>query len=219
VRGAGAGLLRLGSPLLLAFLELGHPRGTAADLAALIPIADWWLLLHLLQLPLFWLVAWSVADLLRGTRCSFTTLNRLALLVFAASVTVLDALAGIATGLLAHTAAGWPAEQQTLAARQLQALLSGPLIGTRWSLLDLLVASSWLVGLWAAACALASARRSVVACGLLAASGLALWYGGHATPFGPIAFGSTFVARLVDASAGPSWAPVARRSRKASAQG
>jgi hypothetical protein len=219
MRRRGAGLLQLSPPLLLAVLELGHPHGTAADLAALIPIADWWLLLHLLQLPLLWLVAWSVADLLRGTAGPFTTLSRLALLVFAASATVLDALAGIATGLLAHTAAGWPAEQQRVAARQLEALLSGPLIGTRWSLVDLLVATSWLVGLWAAVGALASARRSAVVRGLLAVSGLALWYGGHAIPFGPIAFASVFVARLVDASAGPSWAPVARRSRKASLQG
>lgn len=187
--------LRLGSPLLLAVLELGHPRGASADLARLMPIADWWLTLHLLQVPLFWLATWSILDLVRSTSNPFSRVSRVALQLFAVSFTVLDLLGGVGTGLLAKLAATWPPEQQVIAADKLQVWMSGPVIGTRVSVVDFAVANAWLVGLFAAAIAFAQAYPGrYLTCALLAVAGLAMWFGGHAAPFGPIAMARTFLA-------------------------
>ena len=67
-------LIMFGVPLVLGLLELGHPALLPGDdiVATIAPIATWWTILHVLQVPLFALLGvavffWSVisTDMLR----------------------------------------------------------------------------------------------------------------------------------------------------------
>jgi hypothetical protein len=109
----------------------------------------------------------------------------------------MDSIAGIGSGLLAWSAEQASPEQRAIDAQYLHTLLSGPLIGTHVSVVDLVVGSAWLIGLWSAAWALGCVTRSVLVLALLVTSGLLLSYGGHAAPFGPLAFGCLFLALAV----------------------
>lgn len=88
--------------------------------------------------------------------------------------------------------------------------LLGPLIGTRLSAVDPLVANSWLIGLVALVGALGWTAAPHVPRLLLLLAGLSLWYGGHATPFGPIAFGCVFVSLWLLGAAHPAPQQIAR---------
>lgn len=60
-------LVLLGTPLTLGILELWHPLVAGSrTFATLSPQVDWWLILHLLQLPLFGLMALAILLLTAG---------------------------------------------------------------------------------------------------------------------------------------------------------
>jgi uncharacterized membrane protein YGL010W len=61
---------------------------------------EWWLILHVLQLPLFSLVALALFLLLSNIHNVAAAISRVALAVFAIFYTAFDAIAGIATGIL-----------------------------------------------------------------------------------------------------------------------
>ena len=51
----------LGTPLVLGILELGHPLLDHMNpIKMLAPIATWWIILHLLLVPLFALMGWML---------------------------------------------------------------------------------------------------------------------------------------------------------------
>ena len=55
-------LVLLGTPLVLGILEIWHPTpsGTESTFDVIVDNADWWFTLHVLQLPLFGLMALAV---------------------------------------------------------------------------------------------------------------------------------------------------------------
>jgi hypothetical protein len=189
-------MMLLGSPLALAILEVGHPTGVGADIyRGIARQADWWLVLHLVQLPLFALVALSITRLINATPHRAATLSRVGMCIFVVFGSAQDAISGIATGLLVQNAMSLPPEQQTVVAGQIQVLFSGPVIGQRFSLIDLLAGGGWLLGLAATASALAD-RAQPAARVLLLLAGSVLFVYGHAPPGGPVAFGCVFIALI-----------------------
>ena len=71
-----------------------------------IPIATWWTVLYTLQFLLFAAMGASFYTLVAGLRAYATTTARIAVVIFALFYDIGDAVAGIATGLLASNAAG-----------------------------------------------------------------------------------------------------------------
>ena len=142
----------IGTPLALGTLEIFHPMPGENFIADLHPHVGWWLTLHVLQLPLFSLMALAVATLLTAAQARGVAagVSRIALWCFAVFYIAFDTLAGVATGLVAAHAGGLPADQQ-------QALLP-LLIDLNFSSLALginaLGALGWVTAVVAAAIAL-----------------------------------------------------------------
>ncbi|MCZ8516959.1 hypothetical protein O9H85_32305 [Paenibacillus filicis] len=96
-------MIIIGAPLLLGGLDLWHPESVVFGEMLVSPAkADWWLKLHLMQLPLFGLLAASlyfVTDPISGI---LKGISRVALWLFIIFYTALDSIAGIATGIIIH---------------------------------------------------------------------------------------------------------------------
>jgi hypothetical protein len=94
-------LVLLGAPAALGLLGIWHPEHVFFDeMLSHSHHGDWWLILHILQMPLFALVATSIWLLLQKTDNLYASLSRIALWIFAISYTAFDTIAGIATGIL-----------------------------------------------------------------------------------------------------------------------
>jgi len=99
-------LLLLGPSLFLTVLMFFHPSPYDHIGDELIPIATWWTVLHTLQFFRFAGVGASVWMLVAGLRGYAATIARVAAMIFVLFYDIGDAVAGIATGLLAGNAAG-----------------------------------------------------------------------------------------------------------------
>jgi hypothetical protein len=94
-------IVLLGGPLLLGILEVWHPASVVfGDMVTSPEMAEWWLTLHIIQLPLFGLLAAAMYFILDGVQNVFATISRIALWFFIVFYTALDSIAGIATGIL-----------------------------------------------------------------------------------------------------------------------
>src|SRR5207302_9258815 len=73
----------LGTPLILGILELGHPLLDHMNpIRMLAPIVTWWIILHLLLVPLFALMGWTLFLLLEGVQNRAATLCRYATVIY-----------------------------------------------------------------------------------------------------------------------------------------
>jgi hypothetical protein len=176
------------SPLILGILEIWHPVGLPGKTAfeSISPQVNWWLLLHVLQLPLFGLIALSIVLLVKDLSGWAATVSRIGMACFIVFYPALDAITGIAGGLLIRSAQSLPPEGQDFVAQQLNLFLADPIVGgATFSVIGVLGALGWVVGVVAAALALAQAKVSFIAVGLLVLS--ALFFGlSHTPPTGPI---------------------------------
>lgn len=94
-------ILLIGAPLTLGLLQIWHPSNFFFDeMLSNLHQGDWWLTLHVLQLPLFSLVALAVFILLTNVHNAAAVISRTALAIFAIFYTALDSLAGIGAGIL-----------------------------------------------------------------------------------------------------------------------
>ena len=97
----------LGTPLVLGILDIFHPTfSTDGIFTGISGHLEWWIILHILQLPLFCLLALSVYLLLDGVQGTFATLSKVALGIFVIFYPALDAILGIGTGALVSYANG-----------------------------------------------------------------------------------------------------------------
>jgi hypothetical protein len=174
-------------PLALGVLELAHPA-SAFDTSA-----SWWTTLHLIQMPLFGLMAfagfWLVSrdDVERWAR----PLVGVCMGIFVVYYTALDSVAGVALGRLLGYMQSLPSAQQAIVQHGIDRLY-----GWTGVLLFFQVGKwAWILGMFVAASALARAARPWPPVVLLALSGLPLRWD-HARPYGPIAFGLFFIAAL-----------------------
>lgn len=181
-------LVLFGVPLILGGLEIFHPfPGTSGIVATLSPQLTWWLTLHLLQLPLFGLLAVALWLLTAGLPGWVTTISRIGVWFFVVFYLPLDSIAGIANGIIIRTAQGLPPSQLAGIEQVVQALFYDPLVGGgRFSVLDVLGSLGWLVGVSAAGIALYRAHRmSWMPLVLFVLAGI-LFGNAHTSPFGPL---------------------------------
>ena len=167
-----------GVPLVLGLLELGHPALLPGDdiVATIAPIATWWTILHVLQVPLFALLGVAVFLLVRDLDGRAAKVSRYAICVFIVVYPAFDAAVGIASGVLCRSTASPDLETG------LYNLFWGPVTGV----MAMIGSASWLVALNAAAWACRKHGASALAVGFLALSGLLLGVG-HIRPLGPLA--------------------------------
>lgn len=95
----------LGTPLILGILDLFCPTFTSGyEFTVISAHLGWWITLHILQLPLFCLLALSAYLLLDGVNGAVATLSKVALGIFVIFYPALDAILGIGTGVLVNYA-------------------------------------------------------------------------------------------------------------------
>ena len=103
--GPGEWVLVLTPPLALAALEVFHPQ-PEQSVSALLDVATWFTVFHVVQLALIGLVGLSVRLLTRVVGGVHTWSLRLGLGLFLVFFSAYDTLAGIGTGLAMHSARG-----------------------------------------------------------------------------------------------------------------
>lgn len=182
-------LILLGPSLALAVLMLFHPSPYDDVAGELLPIAGWWTLLHTVQFFLFAFVGasvWMLVDGLRGA----AVVARVAAVVFILFYDIGDAVAGIATGILAGDAAGG-ALPEDAAVTAIGAIFSNLTKDVFFGI----GISAWILALVASAVALwrtGAPRLPVV---LLVLPAFLLTFD-HAFPFGALTFATFFFIAL-----------------------
>jgi hypothetical protein len=180
----------LGSPLVLAILEIFHPeRPNGASEA--VEQGVWFMWFHFIQVPLIGLIALAVYLLTDGLEGRAVMVSRWAIGVFAVFFSAYDAAAGIGTGYALRNAQGLSAGAQEAI---YEAVKDMPVLSLIFGL-SVVGSLGWVVALVAAAMALRRAGASLGPFILLILAGVFLM-GGHPYPAGTLAFGSFFVAAV-----------------------
>ena len=183
--------LVLGPPLVLGLLELGHPGvmpGTPIA-ATLAPIATWWTVLHVAQVPLFALLGLAVWRLVHDLDGRAARISGGAVAVFVVIYPAFDAAVGVGSGVVLVALGPLSADGMAAIEPALHALFWGPVTG----MMAIVGGGAWVVALLAAAWAWRGAGAPWPIVALLAASGLLLGFS-HIRPFGPLACGALLVA-------------------------
>jgi hypothetical protein len=181
-------------PLALAAVELWHPvirSGTAAGIEPLVTHANAWTTIHLAQLALFGLTAWSLATLLTGIRTRLAATARAALGAFAVVYSAFDAFAGLATVAVIQAGQALQPPALPVAVELANAIFTSPINAG----LFLVGTASWFLGAGLTGVALWKAGALRGPSVLLLVAAVALW-GDHPPPFGPITFGLTAASIL-----------------------
>ena len=164
----------LGPPVALTGLELWHPSVTLGTVFGdLGPVVDWWLTLHVLQLFLFALMVPAVLALLDGVHGVLATTSRLAIGLFGVLYGAFDAIAGIATGIMVRNARSLPADRQAGVEEAVRGLFRSMEVGG-FAWIKTVAEIGWVVGILAAAIALARPAQPRTSLVLLALAALAL---------------------------------------------
>src|ERR671921_1261518 len=177
----------LGTPLVLAVLEIFHPRPSGVSDS--VEVGGWFMWFHIIQVPLFGLMALAVYLLTEGLEGRAVSVSRWAIGVFAVFFSAYDAAAGIGTGYALRNAQGLSAGAQEAI---YEAVKDMPVLSLIFGL-SIVGTGAWVVALIAAARALRGAGASFGPFILLILAGVFLM-GGHPYPAGTLAFGSFFVA-------------------------
>ena len=184
-------LVLLGAPLFLAGWMLLHPWPYDDVEGKLLPIAGWWTTLHAVQFVLFCFAGAAIWLLVGGLRGVDATVARVGAVVFVISYNAGDAVAGIATGILAGRAAGASSAGREGYVAAVQALFDDPLKNLAFE-----------VGIYAWVAALLAAFVALYRSGvpwpplLLLLPAAYFMVGDHARPYGSIVFGCFFLCAL-----------------------
>lgn len=185
-------MLILGPPLALGVWETIHPRPDV-NVQSVMEIATWFMVFHLVQLPLIVLVAVSVyllADSLGRARAWTTTVGLAVFLVFFSAY---DSWAGVATGNALRTARDFSPAEQDAVWEVVEDWPGFHPIAFPLGIVASLAFFIVLVGLAIAARRAGASRAQWI---LLALAGV-FFLGGHPFPFGTLAFGCLFLAALL----------------------
>ncbi len=171
----------LGTPLILGILELGHPLLDHMNpIKMLAPIATWWIILHLLLVPLFALMGWMLFLLLQDVHNRAATVSRYATVVYISFTIGYDTAVGLNSGILVSNAVALPNAQQAVIQQAMHQLFVNPAIILSYYIL----LGAGIVSISSAAWALS--RAGVPRLPVFVLLGAVLSAYSHATPFGPL---------------------------------
>ncbi len=186
-------LLLIAVPGALALLERHHPHDFAEHpYETLNPMAETWYHIHLLQAPLFGLMAVAVLLLTYGHSGIWPILSRVGTWVFIVYYNVLDGVAGIAIGAILTNQT--PEMNPQTVRLVVDGLYNSRVVGGVNSWVSHTGSWGWAIGVGAAVVSLYLANRAVRPALLfppllLLAGSTYCLYVGHSNPYGPIAFG------------------------------
>lgn len=191
-------LIILLPPLLLFLLECRHPVPVSGETPwqTIHGSEGWWLQLHLMQLFLFCGLGISVFCLIATSIPVGSVLPLLcSISIFLAFYCVLDAITGIASGLVVENASVLSLPIQLFGNTMIVAFLADPFIGGgSFSVTGVLAGGGWLVSmLLLAQIARKHYQADAWVVGLLVVSGVAFGLS-HLPPTGPIGMLCYFVA-------------------------
>lgn len=184
-------LIVIGGPLLLGIVEIWHevplPFDGEGDLGPftqyrlLAQVVDQWILIHVVQVPLFAIVAFGIILMVKGLNGFIPVIARVGMFVFIVFYTVMDAVNGIAVGILVKDAKELSPSARIIVEQSIESLWNSSVVGG----FSVIGALGWVIGVFAAAVSLrrAGAPRFPVAMIILAAF---LFGFSHSNPFGPI---------------------------------
>jgi hypothetical protein len=188
-------IVLLGTPVVVAVdVIFLHPIFTEG-VSGMFAVANWWLALHVAQLVLFGLMGVAAYLLLAGLRGIPAAISRLAIAVFVVFYNAGDAVAGIATGILARGALDLPVGEQAAATWAITKILTDP---TKQLIFDI-GSYAWSLALLAAALALYRAgtpRLPLVPLVLAASPFYDFFWFDHGPPFDPVSLALFFLAAL-----------------------
>lgn len=184
-------IILLGTPALLVLLELGHPPlDHMHTISMLTPIVSWWIVLHMLLVPLFALMGWTFFLLLEGVQNRAAILCRYLTVVYISFSIGYDTVAGLNSGILVSNALPLPPTQQAVVQGMISQLFTSPAIVLSYDIL--LISGIASISL----AALALARAGVPWLPVLLFLGTILSAYSHALPFGPLGTTCFFLAAL-----------------------
>lgn len=184
------------TPLMLGLLEIYHPVWSMNQTIyeGILPQLDLWLDIHLLQVPLFGLMALAVLLLIGNLEGLAVTVSRIGIGCFVCFYIALDSIAGISSGILIQQAQDLPVNIQKIVAQQVHLFFVDPMVGGgTFSLFYLLGGGGWLVGVIMAAIALARVGVDRLTVIFLILAGV-LFALSHAPPTGPLGMMFFFLA-------------------------
>lgn len=151
-------LIVLETPLALVILLSTHPvfPQQASVFRGILPHVDWWLTLHVLQLPLFGLLAFAVYLLIEDIHSVATVISRLALGCFVIFYLPFDSVIGISTGILVRYGARLPVDQRAVLEKALDSFVQSPFA----NMIAILGSLGWEVGVLAMVLAIARPNKS-----------------------------------------------------------
>lgn len=184
-------LVLFGTPLALGTLEIFHPTSDSGTFEHLLHEADWWLTVHLIQLPLFALLGLAVYFLGAQLNGRAARLCWPAVAVFVVFITALDTLQGIAVGVLGRYANTLSGVEQATVVAAIDEIFEDP-IGL-W--LGWIASLGWIVALLTIAVHFARSGAPRIAVAALGLSAIVFGIG-HVPPFGPVGMALFLAAAL-----------------------
>ena len=183
----------LAAPLLWLLPAILHPMGTPYE--GIADEIDMWIYVHVFQLVLIPFLAAGVWMLLSGLQSVAALVARVALVVWMVFFTAFDAIAGIATGVLARHAHSLSGDDQAGVISAINSLFDdSQLAGGGFSVLGNIGHFSWVVLAIAATVALYKAGSSHAVIGAML---LAVLFASHAGPAAAAGLVGLFVAELL----------------------
>jgi hypothetical protein len=147
------------------------------------PIAEGFLIVHLLFPPALALLGLSVVLLLNGVQGITATISRVSAFVFTISYIVYETIIGTVTGLLIRDAAALSPAEQAVIGDVIYRNYTDPVLGDLPSVVSLTAWLSWFLAVTLAAFALRRSGKPLGACILL---GLSFIFISHASMLGPL---------------------------------
>ena len=184
-------MILLGTPLVLGILEFGHPLLDHTNpIKMLAPIATWWIVLHLLLIPLFALMGYAIFLLIRDVQSPAATICRYVTVVYISFAIGYDTLVGLTSGVLVSNVGTFTHTQQSILQEAMHQFYISPAI----TISAYILVVSGLVSICSAAWALSQAGVPLLPVIVLVGTILTAY--SHALPFGPIGSACFFVAAL-----------------------
>jgi hypothetical protein len=182
----------LGTPLALGIVELWHPKYISLPFYDnLLPIVNQWLIVHLLQLPLFGLLALAVYLLLKDLQGLAASIGRMAMGIFVVFYTAFDSIVGVATGILIGNTHNLSPDGQATINQAIEAIVLNPIVGDTSVISILGGVLGWIVGIFSTAIAL---YRSGAPLPPVVFLGLSFIFASHPRPTGTLGMAFFFIA-------------------------
>jgi hypothetical protein len=185
----------IGTPILTGALLLFHPLPESAEMEhaelpqglalyeLMAPIADGFLIVHILFPIALALLGLSVILLVDGVRGIAATISRVSAFVFVLSYIVYETIIGTVTALLIRSAASLPRAEQAVIGDAVYRNFTDPILGDLPSVVSVTAWLSWTFATILAAFALRRSGKPLGACILL---GLSFIFISHASMLGPL---------------------------------